>query len=75
MGLEAYWVYSIVQRGITVKKFFLMFAAIGASDAIMEHPGVIMGVYEYYGTPAVRVLQVPVLLVLHQRRRDRAPSA
>ncbi len=49
MGLEAYWGYMIIQRGISVKNFFMLFAAIGASDALMEHPGVMMQVYEYYG--------------------------
>jgi hypothetical protein len=59
MGLEAYWVYTIVQRGITVKKFFLLFVAIGISDAIMEHPGVIMGVYEYYGSQPFEFYKFP----------------
>jgi len=59
MGLEAYWVYTIIQRGVTVKQFFLMFAAIGVSDAIMEHPGVIMGVYEYYGSQPFEFYKFP----------------
>ncbi|HYF24118.1 MAG TPA: hypothetical protein VD931_00120 [Baekduia sp.] len=59
MGLEAYWLYSVIQRGITVRGFFLMFAAIGLSDAIMEHPGVIMGVYEYYGTQPFEFYKFP----------------
>jgi len=59
MGLEAYWIYSIIQRGINTKQFFLMFAAVGISDAIMEHPGVIMGVYEYYGTQPLEFYKFP----------------
>jgi hypothetical protein len=59
MGLEAYWIYSIIQRGITVRQFFLMFAAVGISDAIMEHPGVIMGVYEYYGNQPFEFYKFP----------------
>jgi hypothetical protein len=49
MGLEAYWIYTIIQRGITKKQFFMMFAACGISDAIMENPGLLMHAYEYYG--------------------------
>jgi hypothetical protein len=59
MGLEAYWVYTVIQRGVTVKQFFLMFLAIGVSDAIMEHPGVIMGVYEYYGSQPFEFYKFP----------------
>ncbi len=59
MGLEAYWIWSIIQRGITVRSFFLMFAACGVSDAIMEHPGVIMGVYEYYGKQPFEFYKFP----------------
>src|SRR4051812_10485339 len=59
MGLEAYWVYTILTRGATVRQFFLMFAAIGVSDAIMEHPGVIMGVYEYYGVQPFEFYKFP----------------
>ncbi|MBH0776718.1 hypothetical protein [Nocardia bovistercoris] len=59
MGLEAYWIWMIIQRGIDVKRFFLMFAAVGISDAVMEHPGVIMGVYEYYGTQPLEFYKFP----------------
>ena len=59
MGLEAYWGYMIIQRGISVKNFFMLFAACGASDAIMEHPGVIMGVYEYYGKQPFEFYKFP----------------
>ena len=59
MGLEAYWIYKIIQRGITTRHFFLLFAACGISDAIMEHPGVIMGVYEYYGTQPFEFYKFP----------------
>ena len=49
MGLEAYWVCTMIQRGINKKQFMWMGAAIGLSDAIMEHPGLAMHTYEYYG--------------------------
>jgi hypothetical protein len=49
MGLEAYWVFTMIQRGINKKQFMWMGAAIGLSDAIMEHPGLAMHTYQYYG--------------------------
>jgi hypothetical protein len=49
MGLEAYWVFTMIQRGVNKKQFMFMFAACGISDAIMEHPGIAMHAYEYYG--------------------------
>jgi hypothetical protein len=49
MGLEAYWVYVLIKRGINVKHFFMFYAAVALSDAIMEHPGLMMHTYEYYG--------------------------
>lgn len=59
MGLEAYWIWSVVQRGINMKGIMLMFAACGLSDAIMEHPGVMMGVYEYYGQQPLEFYKFP----------------
>jgi hypothetical protein len=49
MGLEAYWIYLMIKRGINHKQFLQMAAACGISDAIMEHPGLAMHTYEYYG--------------------------
>ena len=49
MGLEAYWIYTMIQRGINKRQFMWMFVACGLSDAIMEHPGLAMHTYEYYG--------------------------
>jgi hypothetical protein len=49
MGLEAYWIYTMIQHGINKKQFMLLGAAVGLSDAIMEHPGLAMHTYEYYG--------------------------
>ncbi len=48
-GLEAYWVYVMITRGVSRQQFFSLFMAIAISDAIMEHPGLLLGVYEYYG--------------------------
>ena len=37
----------------------MLFAACGITDAIMEHPGVIMGVYEYYGNQPFEFYKFP----------------
>jgi len=47
-GLEVYFIFTLLNRGITRKDLVLLFIACGITDAIMEHPGVMMGVYEYY---------------------------
>ena len=49
MGLEAYWIWSMIQRGLTVKNMYMIFAAVGLSDAVMEMPGLGLGAYKYYG--------------------------
>ncbi|HEX3612711.1 MAG TPA: hypothetical protein VHU88_13575 [Sporichthyaceae bacterium] len=49
MGLEAYWIWSMIQRGLTVKNMYMIFAAVGLSDAVMEMPGLALGAYKYYG--------------------------
>lgn len=59
MGLESYWIWLIIQRGIDIKRFFVMFAAVGVSDAVMEHPGLILRVYEYYGPQPLKFYKFP----------------
>ncbi len=49
MGLESYWIYTMIKRGINRKQFMFMAVAVGLSDAIMEHPGLAMHTYQYYG--------------------------
>jgi hypothetical protein len=49
MGLEAYWVLKVLQRGCTVRQFAWMAFFVGLSDAIMENPGLLMHTYQYYG--------------------------
>lgn len=59
MGLESYWIWMVIQRGIDVKRFFMLFAAVGVSDAIMEHPGLILNTYEYYGPQPLKFYKFP----------------
>lgn len=48
-GLEVYFVYTLLNMGIARRDLFLLFVACGVTDAIMETPGLLMGIYEYYG--------------------------
>ncbi|WP_354698900.1 hypothetical protein [Paraconexibacter sp. AEG42_29] len=48
-GLEVFFIFTMLNRGITRKDLALLFVACGITDAIMEHPGLLMGIYEYYG--------------------------
>lgn len=59
MGLEAYFVYAMIKRGISVKQFFMVFAVCGITDAIMEHPGLILNAYEYYGAQPLKFYEFP----------------
>lgn len=59
MGLESYWIWLVIQRGIDRKRFFMMYAACGLSDAVMEHPGLILNVYEYYGRQPLEFYKFP----------------
>lgn len=59
MGMEAYWVCAIIRRGATTGQLFRLFAVVAASDAIMEHPGLITGVYEYYGDQPFEFYRFP----------------
>lgn len=49
MGLEAYWIVKVLQRGCTKAQFAWMAFFVGLSDAIMENPGLLMHTYQYYG--------------------------
>ena len=49
MGLEAYWIVKVLQRGITKAQFAWLAFFVGLSDAIMENPGLLMHTYQYYG--------------------------
>ncbi len=61
MGLEAYWIWTIIQRGVDRRSFMLLYLAIAASDAIFEYPGVTMGVWEYYGSQPMEFYKFPFL--------------
>ncbi|SNQ52034.1 hypothetical protein FRACA_90037 [Frankia canadensis] len=39
MGLEAYWIWSVIQHGTNRRSFFLMFAACDVSDWHHGAPG------------------------------------
>lgn len=49
LGMAGYWAYLRIERGITVKGVFIVWLLLGLSDVLLEYPGVIFDVYEYYG--------------------------
>jgi hypothetical protein len=59
LGLEGYWVYTMLNRGITTRQALTLFAACSFSDAVMETPGLAFHVYEYYGVQPFRFFHFP----------------
>jgi hypothetical protein len=48
-GLEVYFIFTLLNMGISRRDLVWLFIACGLTDAVMEHPGLLMGIYEYYG--------------------------
>ena len=59
LGLEPYFIYQLFKRGVTVKQVMLIYVAAGLSDALMETPGLLLHVYEYYGVQPYTFLGFP----------------
>ncbi|GAA4736842.1 hypothetical protein GCM10023199_12750 [Actinomycetospora chibensis] len=59
LGLEPYFVYLVLKRGVTVKQLFMVYAVCGLTDAVMETPGLLLNVYEYYGVQPYSFLKFP----------------
>jgi hypothetical protein len=59
LGLESYFVYYMLKKGITVNQCVTVFAVGGVSDAIMETPGLNLNVYEYYGVQPYTAFKFP----------------
>lgn len=49
MGGQAYLCYRMFLKGVTRRRIFELWAAFVVVDAIIETPGILAGVYEYYG--------------------------
>lgn len=58
-GLEAYFVYYLLKKGITVKQALMAFAIGGITDAIMETMGLNLNIYEYYGLQPYTLFKFP----------------
>jgi hypothetical protein len=59
LGLEPYFIYLLFKRGVTVKQVMFMYLIAGLSDAVMETPGLLLKVYEYYGVQPFTFLDFP----------------
>lgn len=58
-GLEAYFVYYLLKKGITVNQAIMAFAIGGITDAIMETMGLNLNIYEYYGLQPYTLFKFP----------------
>lgn len=58
-GLEVYFTYFMLKKGLTVKQFFLIVAVSGLTDAIMETVGLNLNNYEYYGVQPFTLFKFP----------------
>lgn len=59
LGLESYFSYFMLKKGITVRQCFVVFAVGGLTDAIMETIGLNLHVYEYYGVQPYSLFKFP----------------
>jgi hypothetical protein len=59
LGLEPYFIYLLFKRGVTVKQVMFIYLIAALSDAIMETPGLLMHVYQYYGVQPYTFLSFP----------------
>ena len=59
LGLEPYFIYLLFKRGLNVRQVLLVYLIAGLSDAIMETPGLLMHVYQYYGVQPYTFLKFP----------------
>jgi hypothetical protein len=58
-GLEAYFVFYLLRKGITVNQCLMAFAVGGVTDAIMESVGLNLHIYEYYGLQPYTLFKFP----------------
>jgi hypothetical protein len=59
LGLEPYFIYELFKRGLSVKQVMLVYLIAGTTDAIMETPGLLLHVYQYYGVQPYTFLEFP----------------
>jgi hypothetical protein len=59
LGLESYFCYYMLRRGITVNQCVMVWAVGGVTDAIMETVGLNLHIYEYYGLQPYTLFRFP----------------
>jgi hypothetical protein len=59
LGLESYFCYYMLSRGITVKQCYMVFGVGIVTDAIMETVGLNLHIYEYYGVQPFTLFKFP----------------
>jgi hypothetical protein len=59
LGLESYFCYYMLKKGITVNQCVMVWAVGGLTDAIMETVGLNLNIYEYYGLQPYTLFKFP----------------
>jgi hypothetical protein len=59
LGLESYFCYYMLKKGVTVNQCVMVWAVGGVTDAIMETVGLNLNIYEYYGLQPYTLFKFP----------------
>ena len=60
VSMTGYFAYRMFLRGVTVKRVFLVWLAVAATDLALELPGTAADVYRYYGDQPFAIFDFPM---------------
>ncbi len=60
VGGQAFMAYRLFQSGVTTRRLFGLYASFAVVNALLEIPGLQLGVYSYYGAQPFAVLGFPL---------------
>lgn len=58
-GMNGYFIYRYMLRGMSAKGIYCAWLILCASDLLVEYPGVFFGAYQYYGDQPFKFLNFP----------------
>jgi hypothetical protein len=64
MGAQGYWVSILFKKGLTSKALYVLFFAFWVTNAIVEMPGLALGIYTYYGDQPFRLFGFPLWMAM-----------
>lgn len=59
VGGQAFLTYRVIEKGVTTKGLFKIWLILAISNGILETPGLLMGVYTYYGAQPFQLFGFP----------------